>query len=275
MVHGALQAEAAAHVGGEDPDLLGRKPQGHGHGVPDEIGVLGRRPDHEGAGIRVRIGEDAPGLDRHPGDPRMVQALLDDEVRRRQRGLHRAGRAPNDDGRIVGPVRVDPVVAPRRRVDRHHRREGLVVDGHRVHRVGEAIGVVRHHDGDGLADVAHHLAGQRDLDVGARARRAAERGRDPARDLGKVGGGEDEDTRQRPGGVRADAGDASVRVKASHHAEVKRVRPAQVVEIAAAPEEERRVFPAARRGPDGARRARRHRVATGGSAWAARRRRRS
>ena len=117
VVHGALRAEAAAHVGREDPDLLGWKAQGHGHRVPDEIGVLGRRPDHEGAGLRVRVGEDAAGLDRHRGDAGMVEALLDDEVGRRQRGLHIAGRAAGDHGRVVGPVGVYPIGAPGRGVD--------------------------------------------------------------------------------------------------------------------------------------------------------------
>ena len=80
VIDGALRAEAAAHVGGEHPHLLGRDPEDHGHGVAHEVGILGGRPDDQQAGLGVPVGEDAARLDRHGRDPRMAELFLDDQV---------------------------------------------------------------------------------------------------------------------------------------------------------------------------------------------------
>ena len=219
VVDGPLRAEAAAHVGRHRPDLLGGEPEGHGDGVADEIGVLGRRPDDQGAGLRIGIREDAARLDRHRGDARMVEPLLHHEVGRRQGGLRLADRAARDDGGVVGPVAVNPLAGPGRGLERGHRRERLVVDRDPVHGVGEPVRIVRHDDGDGLADVADLLAGERDLDVGTGAGRPSERGRDtrgrPRADRTRRRPGRREGPerrpRRRPGCARARAGSGSRR----------------------------------------------------------------
>ena len=92
VIDGALRAEAAPHVGGEHPHLLGRDPEDHGHRVAHEVGILGGRPDDQQAGLGVPVGEDAARLDRHGGDPRMAELFLDDQVGGGKGPLDVAGR---------------------------------------------------------------------------------------------------------------------------------------------------------------------------------------
>ena len=250
VIDGALRAEAAPHVGGEHPHLLGRDPEDHGHGVAHEVGVLGGRPDDQQAGLGVPVSEDAARLDRHGRDPRMAELFLHDQVGGRESPLDVAGAPARDDGGVVGPVGVNPLGAAGGGLGRRHRRERVVVDHDPVEGVAEPIGVVRDDDRHRLADVPHHFRREDALDVGACAGRPAEGRGDAARDLGEVGGGEDRHAGQRSRLVRGDPADPGVGVGASHHAEVDGAGPPQVVQVPPAPLEQRGVLLPAGRGAD-------------------------
>ena len=219
-----------------------------------EVRVLRGRPDDQVARLRIAEGEHAARLDGHGGDPRVAQLLLHDQVGGGEGALGVADRAAHDHRGVVGPGRVDAMRASRRRLRRRDRGQGIVVDEDGVHRVAQAIRIVRDDHGHRLADVPHDVGRQHDLHVGLGAGRAAERRRDPARDLGQIGGRVNrEHARDGARVVRRDAPEARVGVEASHDAQVRGVRPTEVVEVAPAAQEERRVLLAARRGADRAR----------------------
>ena len=253
--------ESAAHVGREHPHLLGRDPQDHGHGVPHEVGILGGRPDDEPPGLGVPIGEHAARLDRHGRDSRVAQFLLDDDQVGGGKGALDVTRAAaHDHGGVVGPVLVNPLGAERGGLGRRHGRERLVVDHDPVHRVGQAIRVVRQDDGHRLADVPHHLRREHALHVGTGPGRVAERRGNPSGDLRQVGGGQDRDPRHSASLVRDDPAEPGVRVGASYHAEVNGPGASEVVQVPAAALQQGDVLLAARRRAD---RARGHAVGPG------------
>jgi hypothetical protein len=206
------------------------------------------------ARLRIAEGEHPAGLDRHRGDPRVAQLFLDDQVGGGEGALRVADRSSHDDRGVVGPGCVNAVRASRGRFRRHDGRQGIVVHDDGVQRVAQAVRIVRDDDGDRLADVPHDVRGEDDLHVGLGARRAAERCRDAAGDLGQIGRGVDrEDAGHGASVISRDAPEARVAVKAAHDTQVRGARAAEVVEVAAAPHEEGHVLLAARRGADGIR----------------------
>ena len=110
VVDGALRPEPAAHVGREDAHLLGREPEGDGHDVAHEVRVLRGRPDDQVARLRIAEGEHPARLDRHGGDSRVAQLLLDDQIGGGEGPLGVADRAAHDDRGVVGPGRVDAML---------------------------------------------------------------------------------------------------------------------------------------------------------------------
>jgi hypothetical protein len=180
----------------------------------------------------------------------MVEALIDDQVGRGKGAVDVAHAATDDDGGVVGPVLVDTIVAASGRPERHDGEERVVVDGDAVHRVRQPIRVVRDDDRYRLAHVPDHLRREDALHVGPGAGGAAEGRRDSRRDLREIGGGVDGDPGHRAGGIRGDPSNPRVRVKASHHAEVRRPGPPEIVQVAAAALEEGRVLLPAGGGAD-------------------------
>ena len=183
----------------------------------------------------------------------MAQLRLHDHIGRGEGALGVADRPAHDHRGIVGPGLVHATLTGRRGVRRHDRGQGIVVDDDGVHRVAQAIRIVRDDHGHRLAHVPHHVGREDGLHVGPGAGRAAEGRGDPARDLGEVGRRED---REHAGHgarlVRGDPADARVGVEAAHHAQVHGSRAAQVVEVAPASKEEGRVLLPAGRRADGA-----------------------
>ena len=132
--------------------LLGQ-PERHGDGAAHREGHLRRRPDRAGRPSPLSSEARTPrGLDRHARHARIAQVRLDDHVGSGEArpDIARAGAAHVRD--IVRPVVVDE---GRRRRHRGRRRRGdrqrLVRDDHPIEGVGQPIGIVGDHDGDGLA----------------------------------------------------------------------------------------------------------------------------
>ena len=128
-----------------------------------------------------------------------------------------------------------------------HRGQDLEVDGHRGGGILREVAVVRDHHRDGLADIADLVARQREL----RARRPDRRIGHQHRDLAgrharrQIVGGEHRvhaGHRERRDGV--DRADPGMGVRAAHEAGVQRAGKLDVVDEAAAPGEQRRIFEA-------------------------------
>ena len=201
-----LGAEAAPDVRDHHPDLLRRQAVDGAERLPGRVRALAGRVVHQPAVVGP-VRRPRSRLDGRCGhalvlDPQLEHHLAPAEVgplRRRQ-----------PDGR-VGPHlgKEDDLVGGRRLgVDgRGHR---LVVDDHEVSGVGRGISVLRHDDGHGLADEAHHVGGQ---EGPAHAVGEHRQGVGDAGQLGDVGGGEHA---QHPGRcarlVQVDGGDPGVGV---------------------------------------------------------------
>ena len=245
-VHVALDAEAAAHLGHEHADPLLGQPERHGDGAAHREGHLRRRPDEQGARRLVLGGQDAARLDGHARHARIAQVRLDDHVGRGEArpDIARAGAAHVRD--IVRPVVVDE---GRRRRHRGGRRRGdrqrLVRDDDPIEGVGQPIGIVGDHDGDGLPHVPHATPREGRVAMGPPARLGHERRHRGGRELRQVVERPHRRHAVEARGRRAvDAEHAGMGVRAPHQAQVQQIGQLQVVEVSPQAGDEAAVFPA-------------------------------
>jgi hypothetical protein len=183
--------------------------------------------------MRVAVSQDAAGLDRSRGQTRMAEALADDHRRLAEPRLRVANGAAHVERHVVRPPVVDSNRGAHRFIGVDERGQWLVLDGHHVERVGQQVRALRHHDGEGLPHVPHHVPrehghGERPVLVDARA--PCHHG--PA-DLGQVGGRPDRDDAgeaERLAGL--DLEDAGVGVSTPDHAQVQHARPREIFEEA-------------------------------------------
>ncbi|SCD60345.1 hypothetical protein GA0115245_11005 [Streptomyces sp. di188] len=162
-VHLELGAEAAAHVGRDDPQLVLGYPGHHGEHHPQDVRDLRGRVHGVLAGRGERGDHHRTRLHRVGDQPLLVVAAPEDHL----------GALP--DGRVVltGPER--PVVAAvralvgvhQRRVlgerglQVEHRRQRLVLDLDRLQRVRRRVPVAGHDDRHRVTRVAHLVHGER------------------------------------------------------------------------------------------------------------------
>ena len=220
-LHGGRQlaAEAAADLGGDDPDL------GHGHpqdlrdgGAQRELG-LGGRP-HSGLARGVEAGRGGVRFDVGLVHHGHVETVLEDPVGLREPACHVAAHDLLVAAHVAAPVqvRLRPVVGvvfvQQRRVRRHGLQPGsdrgqhLIVHLDEPRRFLGGLLVHRRHRGDAVAGIARLGGGE----VRLVAHEAA------VADVRKVGGRHHRlDARQPLGALGADGGDARVGVRAQHH----------------------------------------------------------
>ena len=159
-IDGALGPEAPADVGDDDPHVLGRKLEDGGDDFADAIGILSGRHHHERARIGVAVGEHAARLDRRPGQTRVADRLVHDDVGAGERRRGITDRATGDERGVVGPRVVDTRRRRHPAFGRRDRSQRLVFDRDGGERVGHVHHGVSDHDRDGLADVARDGAGE-------------------------------------------------------------------------------------------------------------------
>ena len=234
----ALAAEATAHVGGDDANLLRLEPQGGGDAGLVLMWGLGREPDGQLVLLELRHGRA-----RLDGQGEQAGALVgagDDHVTPIEQVL--VARARDAQARVGA-----------RRLEQQH----LVLDDlSDVGDCGERL-VVHHHEGSGvhgrraglgddrghdLADVAHPVRchGRPEHALVDLEHRRGRAGLEP-----EVGRGEHLDARQCARLLSVDRGDRAVRHGGAHEGDVERVLSAGVVDVPTPTQEEARVLPAA------------------------------
>ena len=222
----ALSAEAAAHVAGDDPDLVLRDLEDiAGQRVPHPMRILHVRVERVAVLAGVVDAQRAPRLEIlrvHAGDD---VAPADHVRRRRHRGVG-GGLVPRgeDIGDIVRGLVPDPRAARRgRRRGIRHRRQRVIVH---VHALGGVLGLgegLRDHHRDRIADIAHPLLAEALVRRGEHGRAvgpgALERHLHGAEAVpGQIGTGEDGDhARQRPRGGGLDGPDPRMGMRRAHH----------------------------------------------------------
>ena len=222
---GALEAEAAADVGRDHPDLVLRHVEDVRHLHARAVRILAGRIERVQIVGRVVVADRDPRLHGDGRQPVVLDPQLHHVLGLGEGGVGRllvAEHQPEADialravlpdlgGALLGGV-----------LEVHDRRQRLVVDLDQlggVARLGERLG---HHEGDAVADEAHLVGDEQRLE-GAVALGGAEilrhqMGGEAAELLGQgVGAGEDaEHARRRLGLGDVDALDAGVRVRRQH-----------------------------------------------------------
>ena len=159
-----LDAEAAADVGRDDPQLVLRDVEHEvAHQQPHDVRKLAGRPQRVVAGRRVVFGDRRARLHRVADQP-----VVDQADPRDMRGLAegRIGRRLVAELPVAAQV-VGHVVEEKRRVGldgvehADHRRQHLVVDHHRLGAALRLLQRLGDHEGDRVADVAHLALRQR------------------------------------------------------------------------------------------------------------------
>jgi hypothetical protein len=157
-----LGAEAAADLGGDDPELGLGDAEDQGQEDPHEVRDLGRRPDGELALGRHRLDHDGARLER-VGDQARVEVALGDHHRGVGEDLVDVAVVQLPGVHLVAAeLLVDDVGAlGRGRLDVGHHRQLVVVDVDRLGGVHGVLAAVGHHHGDDLAHVPDPVLGHR------------------------------------------------------------------------------------------------------------------
>jgi hypothetical protein len=189
----------------------------------------------------VVVGDGAARLHRVGGEPVDHHAMLDDMEGGREGGIGRGLVAGlMHEGEIVRTLVVDRASAGLDRVrERRHGRQHIIVDRDRL---GGVLGLVKrlgHHEGDRLADIAHHVARERGLRTGesgravaALARRVGLLGAEP-HDGRVVAGQRQHHARHVLGGTDVDRADAGMSMGRAQHKGAQQPDLRHVIDIAA------------------------------------------
>ena len=244
-----LDAEAATAVGrGAQAQAVARHLEGARHDGVDAERPLEVGEDVVAVLVGVVFGDDAVTFHRRAA----VAGIADrhgEAVGRRREGAVRIAVAEVPVAHQVG---ADALVQDRRPLGEgglgvHDGRAAPVAHRHEVGPVLGAVAVRRHHDGDGLPDVADAVHRH-----GARVDRDAQRRHQALRDVEEVAPGDHrDDARQGQRGGRVDGEEVGVGVGRPEDRGMQRARPgAEVVDVAAAPGQEGRVLDALHGWPD-------------------------
>ena len=235
----ALEAEAAADVGGDDPDLVLGEAERAGDHAAVVVGHLRRERHREAAPAGPVLGEDAPGFERVRGEALVHERQLDDVVGvvEGRGGLGLVADRPHQRD-VVLDVGVEPWRPGTGGADGiGHGLEPVVTDLDQLGRLVGGVGVLGDDDREGLAGVADRPLGEdrppglehADLEVEARPLRRHDLRRDGPGHAPEVVGGEDaEDAVEGRRGRGVDRVDPGVAVPASPDRRVGRPRADEV-----------------------------------------------
>ena len=162
VVEEDLGAEAAAHVGSDDPHLvLGNAEDEGAHQEAVHVRVLRRDPQRQVAGRVLEARDAGPRLHGVGDEPLVDDALLDDDVGALERGVDVAAPELPLEGDVPRRARVNLRGARLGRSGRcRHGRLHVPVHGHEIGRVKSRVLAVGDDDRDGVAHVAGHVGRQ-------------------------------------------------------------------------------------------------------------------
>ena len=243
-----LGAEAAADMGRDHADRFEIALEQIGERAAAQVRRLGRRPHRQDVAARIVTCEHGAPFERH-GAAAMKRKLFLEHVRRACKCRVDVAIGHGDDGGdVAGEVAVGAggagfsciaVVA--------HRGQDLEIDGHRRGGILREITVGRDHDCDGLADIADFVAGERQLRARGPDRRIGHQHRNLAgrharrqiiRREHRVHAGHGERRRN------VDGANLGMGMRSAHEACVQCAGYLDIIDEAAAPGEQRRIFEA-------------------------------
>ena len=243
-----LGAEAAADERRDHPDRFQVALEQIGQRAAAEVRRLRRGPDRQHVGGRIVARQHGAAFQGHRRAAMQMHVLLEHVRRVLERGIDVAVAHRHEGGDVRREIGVYRRGAGLHRVAGvAHRRQRLVVDRDRGRRVLGEMAAVRHHHGDGLADVADLVAGERDLRARRLDRRIGHQHRDLAGGDARrhvVGGEHRVDAGHGASRRAVDAADAGVAMGAADEGRVQRAGQAHVVDELTSPGEERGVFEA-------------------------------
>ncbi len=249
VVDRRLHAEAAADIARDHADPALRYFQDRCQLGAVGVHALQRRVDGVAAVGSVVVANAAARLHGRGGDPVDHEAVLDDVIGPRKRGLGRSLVAEQlNKADIVGTVVPHPRRAPGGRLcGRRHRRQRLVVDRDPLGGVGGVVIRIRHHEGDIVADPAHPVPGQRRVgrpEHASVAQLQTPRHRQiaPAGGLPVSAAEHRQHPRRRLGPARIDRSDPGVGVGRAEHVAERHARQHHVADVAAAALEQPRIL---------------------------------
>ncbi len=232
-----LDAERAAHVLGDDADLVLFQPQVLREQVLHHVGRLRALVDGEALIAGIPVGNNSARLVGDAGVAAEPEGRLDDFVRQGEATVGIAGRMAALEAEIVAERRVDH---GRRFIECGlgigDGRQFLVVDDNKRTRILRLRPRARHHGGHRLALPARDIDGDGVLGRRFDALEVGEHA-DPRRDDSRQRGAGDDRNHARRGfrGRRIDRGDARVGVRRAHERHVRHARQRHVAHILPAP----------------------------------------
>ena len=120
-----------------------------------EMRDLGRGRERQGFVAGVPVCDEAARFDRGRRQPLVEQALFDDDVRARERGVGIADAHRHAEGHVRPELVVDVGSAVQRLERIDDDRKLLVLDGYELGGVADRVRVFTDHDRNRLADVTH------------------------------------------------------------------------------------------------------------------------
>jgi hypothetical protein len=232
-----LDAEAAADVGGDDPDArLAQREELREDGL-HHVRDLGRDPHRERACRGLVVGDQAARLERHAGVAARGERARPHAARAGECALDVAGREARLGEGVVAELGMDQWRAGGQpRLRGKHRGQRLVLDLDQRRRVVGGSPALGGHRDDRLADVAHALDGEGEhraaLHPGVVPEDAAVGFAEPGDGVASQHAG---DARRSARALEVDAYEARVGVRAADEGGVHHARQRHVVDVAAAP----------------------------------------
>ena len=246
-----LRAEAAAHFGRDDAQLVFGDADHCRQQRPEQMRNLRRRPQRQRAFAGVIRRDHRARLDRHRRQPLVIQPVLDDAIGAAEGVVDVAAADRVGEGYVAAQVGMRERAAALERFFRiGDHRQRLVIDVDRVDGIARDVRIGGDRDRHRVADEIDAIAGQQRVRRCLQARDLGGAGNQPAR-IVHVGAGKDsDDAGNRFRGCGVHAFHPGVGVRTAENRRVQHPRQAHIVGVGADALHQPRIFDALQRAPD-------------------------